>query len=136
MLGAAPAVFRNIAYFEGYSLDRSCLYQDASQIDASQYTHVHFAFATLTADYQVQIGDELTSYEFKKFKNIKGAARILSFGGWEFSTSPSTYTIFRQGVTAANRLTMATNIANFIISNGLDGVDIDWEYPGVSLNPL
>jgi GH18 family chitinase len=30
----------------------------------------------------------------------------------------------------ANRLTMATKIANFIKKHDLDGVDIDWEYPG------
>lgn len=40
--------------------------------------------------------------------------------------------IFRNGVTAANRQTMANNIANFVKSNGLDGINIDWEYPGVS----
>ena len=44
---------------------------------------------------------------------------------------PGTYNTFRQGVKAANRLTMATKIANFVKENYLDGVDIDWEYPGV-----
>lgn len=62
---------------------------------------------------------------------ISGPKKILSFGGWDFSTLPGTYNIFRQGVKAANRLTMATNIANFVKDNNLDGVDIDWEYPGV-----
>jgi GH18 family chitinase len=93
---------------------------------------LHFAFGTLTSDYQVQVGDILSTYEFENFKRIEGPARILSFGGWSFSTDPSTYSIFREGATAANRMTMATNIANFIIANDLDGVDIDWEYPGVS----
>jgi len=57
----------------------------------------------------------------------------LSFGGWSFSTDPSTYNIFRSGVaTAANQVAMAENIANFIFQYNLDGVDFDWEYPAVS----
>jgi GH18 family chitinase len=51
-----------------------------------------------------------------------------------FSNDPTTYHIFRNGVTPANRLTLATNIANFIRQHDLDGVDIDWEYPGASLH--
>jgi hypothetical protein len=127
-----PAVFRSVAYFEGFGLSRGCLYQDAQQIDSLSYTNLHFGFGTLTSDYQVDMGDLLSSYEFQSFLEIAGPKKILSFGGWDFSTSPSTYTIFRQGVTAANRHTMATNMANFIIDNNLDGIDIDWEYPGVS----
>jgi GH18 family chitinase len=119
-----------IGYFEGYGLNRDCLFQDASQIDTSQYTHIHFGFGTLTSSYEVEVGDVLSTYQFGEFKRIKGAKRILSFGGWDFSTSQATYHIFREGVTAANRLKLATNIANFVKKHDLDGVDIDWEYPG------
>ncbi|KAL2016189.1 hypothetical protein VTK56DRAFT_4078 [Thermocarpiscus australiensis] len=127
---SAPAEFVSLAYFEGYGLSRPCLYQDTRQIDTSQLTHVHLAFGVLSADYEVSTGDALSTYEFEAFKQLTGVKRVLSFGGWDFSTSPSTYNIFRSGVTVANRLTMATNIANFINANGLDGVDIGWEYPG------
>ncbi|KAI0467015.1 hypothetical protein F4859DRAFT_518632 [Xylaria cf. heliscus] len=126
----APAVFRRIAYFQGYNLDRPCLYMDSSQIDPSKYTHLHYSFATLSPEYNVLIGNQLSAYEFQKFLSIKGPKRILTFGGWDFSTNPQTYQIFRNAVTAANRLTVAQNIADFINKNGLDGVDIDWEYPG------
>jgi LysM repeat protein len=127
-----PPVFRSIAYFEGFGLGRPCLYEDASQLDPSKYTHLHFAFASLTADYKVHFQDSLTEWEFQNFKTIRGPAKILSIGGWDFSTNNNTYTIFRQGVTAANRLTLAHNIADFVKANNLDGVDIDWEYPAVS----
>ncbi|KAF7126015.1 hypothetical protein CNMCM5793_002374 [Aspergillus hiratsukae] len=119
-----------IAYYEGYCLSRQCLFQDASQIDTSAYTHIHFGFGTLTPEYDVETGDVLSTYQFGEFKRISGAKKILSFGGWDFSTAPATYQIFRNGVKPANRLTMATKIANFIKENELDGVDIDWEYPG------
>ncbi|KAH8649114.1 glycoside hydrolase superfamily, partial [Xylariales sp. PMI_506] len=131
ILSGPPDQFRSVTYFEGYAFtSRSCLYMDARQIDNSKYTHVHYAFATLSEDYEVVIGDGMADYEFQNFRIISGPKRILSFGGWDFSTKPDTYHIFREGVTEANRLTMATNIANFIIDNNLDGVDIDWDYPG------
>ncbi|KAF5485943.1 Killer toxin subunits alpha/beta [Colletotrichum fructicola] len=119
-----------LAYFQGYGLGRKCLYQDALQIDTSKYTHLHFGFGTLTPSYEVKVGDALSSYQFNEFKRVRGAKRILSFGGWDFSTFPDTYFIFREGVKPANRMKMATNIANFIKTHELDGVDIDWEYPG------
>ncbi|KAM7212489.1 hypothetical protein V8F06_012111 [Rhypophila decipiens] len=119
-----------IGYFEGYSMNRECLYQDASQIDRSAYTHIHFGFGTLTQSFEVETGDVLSTYQFEQFKKIGGPKRILSFGGWDFSALPATYMIFRNAVADVNRLKVATNIANFIKKHNLDGVDIDWEYPG------
>lgn len=125
--------FITVGYYEGYNLGRDCLFQDASQIDSSAYTHLHYSFGTISADFStVSVGDEYSQYEFNKFLRITNVNRILSFGGWAFSTDAATYNIFREGVTEANRQTMATTIANFINDNDLDGVDIDWEYPGVS----
>ncbi|KAL5337697.1 hypothetical protein BJX70DRAFT_409027 [Aspergillus crustosus] len=125
-----------IAYFEGYGLGRECLYQDALQIDTSGYTHIHFGFGTLTPEYDVEVGDALSTYQFNEFKRITGAKRILSFGGWAFSNDEPTYPIFRTGVRPENRLTMATKIAEFIKKHELDGVDIDWEYPGAPDLPV
>ncbi|PTD02778.1 Killer toxin subunits alpha/beta [Fusarium culmorum] len=119
-----------IGYFQGYGMGRPCLYQDASQIDTSKYTHLHFAFGTLTKDFDVEVGDKLSQYQFKNFARLTGVKRILSFGGWDFSALPATYSIFREGVKPANRLNMAKKIAAFIVEHKLDGVDIDWEYPG------
>jgi GH18 family chitinase len=84
----------------------------------------------LTPSFEVEVGDVLSTYQFNEFKRIKGVKRILSFGGWDFLNNPQTYTIFRNGVMPANRLTVVTNIANFVKKHDLDGVDIDWEYPG------
>lgn len=119
-----------IGYYEGFGLCRECLFQDVSQIATSQFTHVHFAFGLLTDAFDVKFGDPFSAYQFKEFKRLKNVKKILSFGGWAFSTDPSTYHIFRNAVTPANRIKCATNIANFIKQHNLDGVDIDWEYPG------
>lgn len=51
----------------------------------SKYTHIHFAFATITPDgYEVDMGPIVNQYYY--FKRISGAKKILSFGGWTFST--------------------------------------------------
>jgi hypothetical protein len=124
IFSGAPDEFRSVTYFESYGFNRPCLYMDAKQINTDKYTHVHYAFATLSDDYEVLTGDAMATYEFSNFKAIRGPKKIVTFGGWDFSTNPNTYYIFRNGVTAANRVTMATNIANFVEENGLDGVDI------------
>jgi GH18 family chitinase len=119
-----------ISYFQGYCLSRDCFYQDLMQIDTSAYTHLHFGFAILTPEFDIEVGDKLSTYMFNRFKLVEGAKRILSFGGWAFSTKPEAYMILRNGVRPANQLTMATKIANFIKEHDLDCVNTDWEYPG------
>ncbi|KAF2826309.1 glycoside hydrolase [Ophiobolus disseminans] len=122
-----PATFRKIAYFEAWNGDRDCLHMDITDIDTSKYTHVHFAFPDITPDFKPDVSK--LQKQFDKLKNLTGIKRIVSFGGWAFSTEASTFNIFRSGVTDANRVTLANNIAAFVINNGLDGVDFDWEYP-------
>ncbi|EEQ33387.1 chitinase [Microsporum canis CBS 113480] len=127
--GDPPAQFIKLGYFEAFNLGRECLNMDVRQIDSS-YTHVHFAFAVLTDDFEVYLEDEYQKYQFEQFKKIRSFKRILSFGGWAFSAELPHYQVFRNGVKTANREKLASNIAKFINDNGLDGVDIDWEYPG------
>lgn len=68
--------------------------------------------------------------QWNAFKNLK-AKRIISLGGWADSTEPGKYNILREAI-ITNREKFATNLAQFAKDEGLDGVDIDWEYPGVS----
>ncbi|KAL6229345.1 hypothetical protein BDW75DRAFT_245821 [Aspergillus navahoensis] len=78
--------------------------------------------------YEVSVSDdEGTFSDFQKLPDMKN---IISFGGWDFSTDPSTYSIFRQGVTSANRELFANNVVDFVTRNDLDSVNFDWEYPG------
>lgn len=105
---------------------------DVDDIDTSFYTHIHFAFANLTADFKVDVSG--AKDDFETFKTMTGVKRIISFGGWDFSASPGTFNILREAVKPANRETFKNNIVAFIQEHGLDGVDIDWEYPGVSLD--
>ena len=53
------------------------------------------------------------------FLDLPDVQHIITFGGWNFSTDPSTYMIFREGVTATYRGILAQNVANFVTENGL-----------------
>jgi chitinase len=115
-----------VAYFEGFNPSRPCLNLDIGDLDMSPYTHIHMAFATLTPDFKIDISN--IEDQFSKFVSMTaiGQKRILSIGGWAFSTSPDTYMIFRNAVQEANWDIVSSNIVDFITVNGLDGVDIDW----------
>lgn len=95
------------------------------------YSHIHFAFAKITKDFQVDVSTVKDEFEhFKAIGTPRTKLRVLSFGGWSFSTSQDSYAIFKNGVSEANRETFATNVVQFAIDNDLDGLDFDWEYPG------
>lgn len=103
---------------------------DVTQIDTTKYSHIHFAFAEVTRDFDVDISK--VQEQFDMFKTMTGVKKIISFGGWDFSTLPDTYNILREAVQPVNRNKFKNNIIAFVNQHGLDGVDLDWEYPGVS----
>jgi hypothetical protein len=72
----APAQFRKIAYFENWALNRPCLNMDLSQLDVGNYTHVHYAFATLNSDFTISVpsGDKI----FSQLVGLSGVKRIVS----------------------------------------------------------
>ncbi|KAF8129376.1 glycoside hydrolase superfamily [Mycena galopus ATCC 62051] len=124
-----PSEFLSVAYFEAFNSQRSCLNMNVRQIDTTKYSHIHFAFLDLTTAFAVDTSQFQDS--FNNFVALTGVKRILSFAGWTMSTDTATYTIFRNAVSsAANRQTFASNLVTFVKKYGLDGVDIDWEYPG------
>lgn len=125
---AAPSKYASMGFFEGFNSQRPCLIMNAYEIDKASYTHVLYAFGNITSEYAVNNGGY--TLQFNQFLLLSNVQRIITFGGWDFSTDPSTYMIFREGVTAANRKVFAQNVADFVTENGLDGVDFDWEYPG------
>lgn len=123
-----PANTFHIAYFEAFDWKRRCLHMAVTDIDTSTYTHIHFSFVTLNGDFSIntkEVGDQLPLLQ-----GMIGIKRIVSVGGWDFSTNPSTYTIFRDAMTSeANRQTLVSNVIKFLTHYDLDGIDWDWEYP-------
>lgn len=132
----APSKFIKLDYYEAFGMNRDCLFQDISQIDLDSTTHIHFSFATMDKSYAISVGETIyDEFQFEQFARLDGVHKVVTIGGWDFSTLPDTYNIFRDGVKKENRKAMATSILNFVKSHSIDGIDIDWEYPGVSYFP-
>jgi chitinase len=120
--GSPPASFIKLGYFEAFNPSRPCLHMRPGQITG--YTHVHYAFGGISTSFDVDVSGQETI--FQEFKALTGAKRIMSFGGWSFSTDGDTFPIFRQGVPAAQHDTFARNVVKFLTDNNLDGLDFDW----------
>ncbi|RYP06455.1 hypothetical protein DL766_010222 [Monosporascus sp. MC13-8B] len=124
-----PAAFERIGYYESWNLGRDCLWLRAKNANNDlSYTHIHWGFAEIDPNaWKPIIKDPYKQWaDFKALEDVK---RVVSFGGWAYSTEPATYNIIRQAI-IDNREKFATNLAQFVKDEGLDGVDIDWEYPG------
>lgn len=89
-------------------------------------TRCSFQLRSLSAS----TADSLTNTRMVKMDTT--AKKILSFGGWSFSTDHDTSPIFASGVSDSNRELFATNVVQFLKDNKLDGLDFDWEYPGAT----
>ncbi|KAI1131231.1 class V chitinase Chi100 [Nemania abortiva] len=128
IVSSAPSETYNIAYFEAFDWQRPCLKMSVTDIDTSLYTHIHFSFVTFNEDFTINTDD--ISDQLALFRGMMGVKKIVSIGGWTFSTDPSSYTIFRNAVASeVNRQTLVTNFVNFLNDYDIDGIDWDWEYP-------
>lgn len=113
----------------GYYADWAGGYLAPESVDWSIFDVVDFAFALPTADF----GLEFTQWDSSDLltRLVSGAhaagKRVkLSIGGWTGSTYFSTIM-----ASSDNRATFISNILTAYNSYNLDGIDIDWEYPGV-----
>ncbi|KAJ2354090.1 hypothetical protein GGH92_000255 [Coemansia sp. RSA 2673] len=127
--GSAPSSFTKVGYYESWSTGWNCMNGGIMTVDFSGYTHVHFSFADVGLDLQIKM-DAMATSEFVKFKGLGGFKKIVSFGGWGISTDVGTYQHLRNAMLPANVDTVVTNLVNWMNANQLDGLDIDWEYPG------
>lgn len=76
---AAPASFARVGYYEAFNYGRPCQHMSPSQIP-HYYTHVHFAFANITDDYDVDVSSFQDVWD--AYLSTSGFKKIVSFGGW------------------------------------------------------
>ncbi|RFU75800.1 glycoside hydrolase family 18 [Trichoderma arundinaceum] len=124
--GAGPSSFMKVTYYETFNWDRPCLHYNAADLGSTDYTHAHWGFASVDSSFNIVIND--TFNQLPDFLSLP-QKKIVSFGGWGFSTDPTTFEILRNAMNPDNVNTFVDYIAAYI-QNDWDGIDIDWEYPG------
>ena len=116
------------AAYSGYTPDK---------IDATKLTHINYAFANIGSDFKIALGypdvDASNLAKLNALKQTNPNLKILiAVGGWSWSGRFSD-----AALTDASRTAFAESCVAFLVKYGLDGVDIDWEYPvtgGLSTN--
>lgn len=96
--------------------------------DAKRLTHVNYAFARLDEQGELYFTDPDAPQHLERLVQLKSKVPYLnvlvSIGGWGgdyFSDA---------ALTDSSRKTFAVKIGALLKEHSLDGVDIDWEYPG------
>ncbi len=106
---------------------------DFSRIDATKLTHINYAFANII-DGRVAFGSDMIDNTDRDIEDIKTLLSLkevnpdlkilVSVGGWGWSGNFSD-----AALTDSSRNCFAASAAQFILDHGLDGIDLDWEYP-------
>ncbi|KAI8881554.1 glycoside hydrolase family 18 protein, partial [Backusella circina FSU 941] len=90
-----------------------------------QITHINYGFATVNDDIYPKIEDEAQLAKFVGVAHQHKVKALLSIGGWLGSISMS-----KMASTPGNRTEFVKKAVDIVLKFGLDGLDIDWEYPG------
>lgn len=108
----------------------------------TKISHINYAFAEIVrsgSSYTIQGTDVWADHQIwgtgqigkiNQMKSSYGVKTLISVGGWTRSGYFSEMASTNQG-----RTSFANDCVRFIREYGFDGVDIDWEYPGVPRDP-
>lgn len=102
---------------------------DVGKIQPQRITHINYAFADVK-------NNEVKSFLRDDEANLKALTALrdsfphlkilVSLGGWTRSKG-----FHQAALTEANRKSFAKSAVAFLEKHRLDGIDIDWEYPGL-----
>lgn len=127
---------RRIAYYEGWSVGRGCDVMLPDKVPIGFYTHINVAFAFINPDtFRVEPMDGVPGDVILQISRLKTAdpeLRVfLSIGGWTFNDpGPTRFTFSQLAASPSAREAFADSLITFMYAYNLDGVDLDWEYPG------
>lgn len=117
--------YKIIGYVAGW---RSNFQQQT--IAADKLTHINYAFANVADGKVVEGSAQRDADNFAMLRALKeknpDLKILISVGGWSWSENFSD-----AALTDSSRTVFANSAVEFMKRHQLDGVDIDWEYPGL-----
>ncbi|NLM92554.1 MAG: glycoside hydrolase family 18 protein [Bacteroidales bacterium] len=103
-----------------------------SEINGALLTHINFAFANIVDGKMVE-GSPTDSINFAVLRKLREQHPhlkiLISVGGWGWSGNFSDMALTHQ-----NRAVFIQSAIEFLKKHELDGLDFDWEYPGLPGN--
>jgi chitinase len=132
--GNSASKGRKIGYYQAYQRDRKCDYVKPRDINTEGFTHLIYAFAYFDPnDFSIRFLHKEEDENLKDFTALQGNGleTWLAIGGWEFSEPGPWQKGWHNMVsTKHNRAILIANIQLAILKFKLNGIDLDWEYPG------
>jgi chitinase len=123
----AAAQFKVVGYMPSWA-------GDVNAIQYSKLTHINYAFALPTASGGLQaIENPGKLQNLVSLAHARGVKVLIAVGGWNNGDDSGFESL---AANSTYRNNFVTTLINFVNQYGLDGVDIDWEYPdaGASAN--
>jgi chitinase len=103
---------------------------DEKVIEAKKLTHINYAFVDVKDSMAWLTNMETDTINFRKLNYLKkdnpDLKILISIGGWSWSENFSDAVL-----TESSRAKFARSSVDIVKNYNLDGVDIDWEYPGM-----
>lgn len=123
----AQTPFRVIGYMPSWA-------GNVNQVQYSKLTHINYAFLLPTNTGGLQAIENPSKLQsLVSTAHANNVKVMISVGGWNNGDDGAFESLAANGTYRNN---FVTNMINFVNQYGLDGVDIDWEYPnaGASAN--
>ncbi|RPA79579.1 glycoside hydrolase [Ascobolus immersus RN42] len=128
---------RVIGYYEGWVGNRPCNAFYPEKLPLGVYTHLNYAFATINPDtFEVLLPTQKDVDLLKRLVALKRADPdlkvLIAIGGWTFNDpGQPTQPVFSDlARSEENQRKFFRSLITFMATYDLDGVDLDWEYPG------
>ncbi|KAL6229266.1 hypothetical protein BDW75DRAFT_245886 [Aspergillus navahoensis] len=125
-----------VGYYEGWSRGRKCHTFFPEQIPLGIYTHLNYAFATIDPDtFEVKLASPTEEKLVRRLARLKtqdpDLKVFIAIGGWAYNDPGPTQTTFSDLAASQDaQKKFFRSLISFLSTFNLEGVDIDWEYPG------